>query len=549
VKNLQNLTLLLLIGVVALVLYLTFQQSEQRLTMADALRKEFRSEIQDVKTPSLPDKATRDITQQMDYLKLRQDAVIDEARNSIQRQSTVFGTVAAFFGLFTVFFGYRQLLNDARGSEARDKYDQEMRSLVKSFQDNIQNINSLITTLEKTFDYRKQIADELAAIQDRARLLESHKAEADKTFDLSLAHINRKALTVVPLAIDRAALNYEENRRTMEVFASEMDALERARDIQGKLNPFCYYVRGLSKVTTYQYKLAIDDFRAAALKAREDIAEPKIGNYALEHRDGLKDNLSELFVSCNYFQGVCRKNLGQYAEGAKCFRDALERNPRHYDSLAYLLQLMYFDDSNSFGDVEAAFEKASKEVESRLAKATEDESSGLRHSSELLMIYFGDIYHAKLICPEHRSGYRRYENPEKAIQQYWKAYKLAPGDLATFSLAQAMEQVGSSHWGHFTPRQLYETTFTDLKRRVASDYDKLYSVTLYYMLAVCATKLPEGFGVAEIFLSQARHSLKEVPTDVTCFSPISRVRLTRPQILEELETFERLSREGAIHVS
>lgn len=548
-KSFQLLTFLLIAVLVSLFVYFTFSQSERLAATANSLRTEFLSEIRKTQTPSLPDESTQQITRKLDYLELRQDAVIDETRNSIQRQSVVFTTVAAFFGLFTVFFGYRQLLIDSRNSEARDKNDQEMRNLVKSFQDNITNINSLITTLEKTFDYRRQIAEELTVIRDRAKILEIHQAETDKAFESSLVQLNRHALSVVPLGIDRAALNYEENRRRMEAFASQMDAVERARDVDAKLNPFCYYVRGLGKVTTYQYAVAIDDFMIAARKAKEDLAELKTENYALEHRERLKEGLSDLLVSCNYFNGVCHKNLGNYKESIRYFREALERNSQHYDSLAYLLQVMFFDDTNPFEVVEAEFERACREIESGLSKASQDEGGVLRRAGSLVMINFGDIYHRKLICPEFRSGYRRYENPEKAIQWYWRAYDLVPSDLATFSLAQAMELVGSAQWRDATPRQVYAKTFTALKRRVAADYDKLYSVTLYYMLAVCASKLPEGFAVAEIFLSQARHSLKEVPTDVTCFSPLSRIRLTRPQILEELESFERLSQERMAHVS
>ena len=76
--------------------------------------------------------------------------------------------------------------------------------------------------------------------------------------------------------MDRPALNFEENRRRLEAFAAKMDAAERTRNVEGRLNPFCYYVRGLSHATTYQYKLGTGDFEIAARKAKEDLVEPKI---------------------------------------------------------------------------------------------------------------------------------------------------------------------------------------------------------------------------------------------------------------------------------
>jgi len=78
-----------------------------------------------------------------------------------------------------------------------------------------------------------------------------------------------------------------------------------------------------------------------------------------------------------------------------------------------------------------------------------------------------------------------------------------------------------------------------LKKRIAEDHDHLFSVMLYYMLAVCARMLKEARETSEVFLSQARNSLKPVPGHVTCFSPMSKTRLTRSQILEEMAMFER----------
>ena len=113
-----------------------------------------------------------------------------------------------------------------------------------------------------------------------------------------------------------------------------------------------------------------------------------------------------------------------------------------------------------------------------------------------------------------------------------------PSDLAAFSLAQAMEGLGPSDRRGKTPEKIYEESMISLKRRIAEDHDRLYSVMLYYMLAVCAWKVTRSSDSAEVFLAQARHSLREIPGNVTCFSPISKIRLRRSQLLEEMENFE-----------
>jgi len=535
------LSFLLVVVLTMLLLYLIYDQTARLSALKASLRQELFDQIQKNQTVAVPSEAALRLTEKLNYLELRQTAVIDEARNSIQRQYFVITTVAAFFGLFTVFFGYRQLFVESRGSESREKHDQEMRSLVRSFQNNINTISSLISTLEQSYDYRKKIEDQLGKIQDRAFVLESHKAEDDNALTEIVGALNRDALQVVPLGIDRTALSFDENRRRMEAFVSRLTVAERTPNVQAKLNPVCFYVRGLNSVTTYQYELAVADIDITARKAREDLSAPRLENYPADRRENLHRLLDNLLTSCSYFQGVCRKNLGQYAQSRSKFQEALERNPEHWDSRHYLLQVMFLDETIPFATVAGEFDKACHRFDETFRLASQEDRERLRRAGNLLKISQGDIYHRKPLQQDSRSGYRRHENPERAVQCYWEAMEYLSNDLAQLCLAQALEQVGSSLWKTTTPQELYAAAFKSLKRRVAGDVDKLYSVTIYYMLAICAAKLPEHKSTMEVFLSQARHGLKEIPTDVTCFSPVSRIRLTRPQILEEMESFEKIS--------
>ena len=58
------------------------------------------------------------------------------------------------------------------------------------------------------------------------------------------------------------------------------------------------------------------------------------------------------------------------------------------------------------------------------------------------------------------------------------------------------------------------------------------------MMAISARRLSQKDS-AEVYLSQARHCLKEVPSNVTCFSPATRIRLKRSDLLEEMDIFEK----------
>jgi flagellar biosynthesis/type III secretory pathway M-ring protein FliF/YscJ len=171
-----------------------------------------------------------------------QEAMTSTSRGALEQMNYVFTIVAAFFGLFALFFAYRQ----AKADTTREEHDEEMRGLVASFQQNITTISSLISTLEQSYDYRKQIEAQLNLISERAKVLESHKAEGEANILNLIYELNEEAVKLFPADIDRANLGLEENRRKMEDFANKLTGLERIRKVEDVLNPFCYYIRGLS---------------------------------------------------------------------------------------------------------------------------------------------------------------------------------------------------------------------------------------------------------------------------------------------------------------
>jgi tetratricopeptide (TPR) repeat protein len=428
---------------------------------------------------------------------------------------------------------------------SREAHDVEMRSLVASFQNNINTISSLIVTLEKGYEYRQQVAEQLSDIREQTESLERYQEASNLKFGALTAELNSDAVRLFNVEIDRAGLSREENRRKLERFAAKINNAEAIRDIEDLLNPFCYFLRGLHHVATYQYESAISDLQIAHRKGKVDLVDSRLKNYAEQDKENLGALLQDMIVSCSHFQGVSLKNLGRYSEARDKFQEALDRNPLHRQSKTYLLQVMYFDPSFPFASIESEYEKAVEEFQNALTSAPSlDERKKLRKTFSVLRVNQGNMYLRKLIDLGVRPDHKQLENREKALRYYEEAYSyVEPYEdlsnyVAGFSVAQAMEDVGSSVWDEKSPLYFYREAMRSLRKRVAEDRDPLYSVLLYYMLAICADKLDEDGRSADVFLSQARHSLKEVPSDVTCFSPICKVRLHRSQILEEMDRFE-----------
>lgn len=166
----------------------------------------------------------------------------------------------------------------------------------------------------------------------------------------------------------------------------------------------------------------------------------------------------------------------------------------------------------------------------------------MKEAKKFLKLYQGNMYLSKekRLLPKFRAAYEKYEDKAKALEFYGQAYDDSPSARPAFAVAQAMEGVGPSSWRRGeTPEKMYERAITKLKDRVTHDHDLIYSVMLYYMLAICACNLPRRKESAEMYLSQARQCLKELPGDITYFSPMNKIRLKRAEILEEMNEFER----------
>lgn len=483
-----------------------------------------------------PDEAIASLNSRLTSLESLQEAIVSTSKGALEQMNFVFAVVATFLGLFSFFFAYRQIMVDT----SREGQDEEMRRLVGSFQDNITTINSLITTLEQSYAYRGEIQEKLIEMDERAALLEIRSKESDAVFDDTIIRLNSEAIKLFDTQIDRAGLSREENRRKLESFADRMNRAEATRKIEHLLNPFCYYLRGLGNLAIYQYEAAIDDFEIARTKGRADLSKTKssLTGYREEDRENIDKYLGEMLVSCSHFQGVSYKNLGEYAMSKQKFQQALNRDPTHLRSKTYMLQVMFFDQNVTFETIELEYEKAIEEFKALESSDTVNREM-LKRAFNTLKINQGNLYLKKSIPFDHRSGYKKFENQEKALKYFWEAYDFLDNDLAMFSVAQAMEGIGQSEWRRTTDQELYRKAMRILKRRVAQDHDHLYSVMLYYMLAICIHKLRDTAERPEVFLSQARHSLKQVPTHVTCFSPVNKIRLTRTEILEEMERFER----------
>jgi tetratricopeptide (TPR) repeat protein len=490
------------------------------------------------------------LAERIKFLEFKQASTLEEGRNSMERSNLTFTTIAAFFGLFSLYFGYRQLTLDAKHESAGDQHDREMRGLVASFQQNINTINSLITTLEKSYDYRKELQAELADIKGRAKDLEVFAAEGNDVFTAQVLSLNNDALEISKecLLLDRTSLNKEKYKALFFNFATRFNQVQSFRHVDSTLNPFCYFLRGLQQINTYQYDSALEDLRSASTRAKKDLQRLDKPYFPEHMRAELPQLLRSLAVIATYFQGIAHKNVGRYDLAQRAFHSALELNPYHLSSLEYAVQVEYLNDACDFASLQTRYQDAYELLQNIKANGIPGEHSWvspgnlkayINKSFSILKTFEGNMYLKKEIPCRQRARFQSWEDTERAATCYWDAYEYSGHYHAAFSLSQALRQLGSSHWRRRTPKQLLEEAFVALKKQVTEDDDRLYSVTLYYMLGICAKCLENERDTS--YFTIARDSFRQVPDGVFAFSPISKVRLHRFELLTEMDLFERSS--------
>nr|VFJ43090.1 MAG: hypothetical protein BECKFM1743A_GA0114220_100042 [Candidatus Kentron sp. FM]VFJ43942.1 MAG: hypothetical protein BECKFM1743C_GA0114222_1000617 [Candidatus Kentron sp. FM] len=514
-------------------------------SMREDIKNEMLNEIAEIQNISdgdeLFDKLYKSAQETNDELKnkmagieLRQKMIVEGAKGSLESMYFIFTAVSALFSILGIYFAYRHIHAESKKEESQEKHDQEMRGLVGSFQNNIDTINSLIETLQQSYSYKEEVEREIKELRERHH-------EGEEKFRESILKLNTDAVRLYKEGFSRTTLNREERKRELKTFSNQMNNMAANRNIENQANPFCYYIRGLAHIANYRLANGIRDLEIAYRDGEVELSGVTEKNYAGHDIVGIREHLNRMLVDACYFEATSYKNLGKYKESIARFSKAIELDPTHLDSRVTRVQVMFFD---------ARFEQFGKECE-ELDKilnsfsgtdADEVDKAALKDAKKFLKLYQGNMYLPKdeRLLPTSRSGYKKYEDKAEAMKFYRQAYDHSTSARPTFALAQAMEQVTPASWGRGeTPEKMYEEAMRKLKDRVTHDHDLMYAVMLYYMLAVCACKLTREKENAQIHLAEARRCLRELPEDITYFSPMNKIRLSRAEILEEMNKFEK----------
>lgn len=500
------------------------------------IKKEIINQYKD----STQDNIIENLIKRIETLELKQELLLNSSQQALEKMYFIFTAVSAFLGLFTLFFGYRQIVVEARKDETQQQHDQEMRGLVSSFQENIIKINSLISTLEQSYSYRKEVSKDLEEIEKGLSNLKKIKATEVNNFDKQLAALSNESFELFS-KLNRDNFKLDENKKKLENISIQINNIERENISNKLISPFLYFMRSLNYFNKTQYSETRLDLEKALKVVLAEKSNPSWMVYPKIEQEKIKSEFDKLINECNYHLGIINYNLGNYIEARDYFNNAYIRNPKDFKSLTYIPELMFFDTNISFNDVENKFQQTIKKLYTLLEQDKDKENKNLINSYAILKMKEGNCYIKKKISfdDKYREIYKDYEDPDKATKCFWEAIKNNRSPFITFSLAQSLIDVGRVMWENTKPDELFRETFNIFNRKIAYYTEPILLFQANYIMAICARELKME-STPILYLSNARSFLKDIPSDILLYSPINKIPLQRRYILEEIEKFEKL---------
>lgn len=499
---------------------------------------------------TLEEEAIRDLDARIEIIENLIGTISEISKGSLRQINIVFITVSSFFALFSSFSALRQIISDRQ----KNSLDEEMRGLVGSFRENINVINTLISTLEKSYSYRKEVEIQIQEISTLLSGVTTRERDNKKSYDEKINSLNTEAFDIFRNFIDRQKFKFEENRRRLEDFHLNMKSLEQIYSLKESFNPLCYFLNALHFFNNIQYELARDALEESRSRGFKESAQPTISRYGSECREeDIVKELSRMVDDCYYHLGIIYYNLGEYGKARDRFNESYRNNNLEYRARYYIPELMFFDTRIPFNKVIAEFNAAEKDLTS-LPLEIQQTAYWLKAMASL-KTREGNCYLPKLVLLPSRESYRAKENPEKAVEVYWQAYEYAKKIreekaleertlteiFVNFSLAQALENVGSSNWRGKHPNELFKQAFYDIRKQIAFNTEPIVLVLLNYALGVCVKRAEmNNENSVSFYLTEARSQLKNIPNQVLIFSPISKINLSREDIIFEIDLFEEI---------
>ena len=486
----------------------------------------------------------------MSALENLQAAWVAASKSALEQMNFVFAVVAAFFGVFSLFLAYRQVVTDS----GREAHEDEVRSLIGSFRQNMAVINDLIVTLEKNYSYRQEVEKQLDQVNSQLTKVKEYKERAEQSFDERISTLNADAYTIFFTPLDRQNFKAGNLRNRLDTFSDAMNTLERTGSVEGRVSPFAFFIRSLHEFNVARYTAAEKDLEDSRIKATRELGEPTLKLYGEVTSEEVKTGLKQLLADSAYHLGIIKYNSGGFDKARKSFMNAFRATPLDFRSRIYVPELLFFEMA-PFDEVVREFALVEQELNAVPLQDRHRMTMRWEEAMASLKMREGNIYLPKTPSLPERAAYGIRENARLAAAAYQESVKYSeildaqdggktslPRTFARFSLAQALYHLNRSEYGGKDPAKLYQQAFNELMNETVFKTEPVILVQLNYTMAICSSRLERTVQPPEALFAKAREQLQRVPDTILVFSPVNKVLRRRDELISEMQSFEERNR-------
>lgn len=499
------------------------------------------------KTDSIQIDSMSKVLNEVSILRERQDLIIDAAQRDLNRMYIIFAIVAGYFGLFSIFVAFRQVINDNNRSKLDKQGANESKEIMTAFKENINTISALIRTLEGTISYREKV-DEL---KKEIIILRESETKKQNTFMADVNVLNEKSIYLFSLCqldkSNRAVFKNEINKKELTSFSSEYASLSKVGNIKDYINPISLYLLGLNDFNDIKYEKAIYFLKESRELANNHLINLKNKRYECYAKLGVdlaKDYLEVIVKEVSYHLGILNYNLGKYAAAQQEFSHAYKKDALDFRSKIYIPELMFFDGDSKPSIVKAEFDLVENEILKIPSTLRE-----LMHPSwgsyfASLKMRQGSFYLPKddLLRPIERAKWKEFEDSEKAFQCHEKAYENDKSNpIVKFSFAQAIRTMNATTTkksDNYDLQLLYRESFEQFTSDIIHKTESILLALLNYSAAICCFEGDIENEKPRDFLNKSRLHLKGVPESIYIFSPINRINRPPTELVKEMNILE-----------
>ena len=204
----------------------------------------------------------------------------------------IIGTIVGLFssligGLFGAFLSYRfgikkhLAIREIEKREEEERRNQELRKLLTDISEPAKHLFKLNNMLKK------------------------------REFKELLARLNAEVFEFYREKVDRTLLTDSNSRHRLVRLAKQIEHFESLYEFYDRLNPFCYFIRGLDFLIISSYDTSLEALGRSKELGESELTHLTLTFYGHVDVNEIKNQLQRMLEDCDYYKALIESTLQQ----------------------------------------------------------------------------------------------------------------------------------------------------------------------------------------------------------------------------------------------